>query len=142
MAWRFPPAVPALAAFAVVALAAPAAAAPSAGAPFLGPWTGALEADEAHAHTYDNNALDQPCVEVTAPYVAVLSYQPASADVTFRVGGQEVPAEDGSARHTFVASYCTGFPLEVAAGSGEPLVTYQVDAERSSPLLAPLHPPS
>lgn len=131
---------PVLAVLALAALAAPAAAAPGAGAPFLGPWAGALAGGEAHAHTYDNNPLGQPCIEVVTTYVATLHYQPATADVTFRVAGEPVPAENGSAVHLFRAGYCARFPLQVQAGEGETAVAYQVDADRSSPLTPVLGP--
>lgn len=121
-------------------MAVPAAAAPGAGAPFLGPWAGGLVGGETHEHTYDNNPLNQACIEVVTTYVATLSYGPATAEVTFRVDGQAVPAGNGSAVHVFVDDYCTRVPVAVGAGAGETGVTYEVDVDRMHPLVAGLEP--
>lgn len=111
----------------VVLLASPAVAAGG-----TGPFTGNVRQGQTKVHTYDNNPLNQPCIQIVVDYTVTLTYAPATDVLTLSVGSLSATGQNGVATLTFQRSYCTSFDIAVTGTSVERIAQYTVTVTRGN----------
>jgi len=112
----------------VAFLAAPASAAQGS----TGPFTGVIRENQVKTHRYDNNPLNQACIQVMQTYTVTLTYAPTTDALTLSVGSQSVTGSNGTASLSFERSYCTSFDVKVTGTSVESVAQYTVTVTRGA----------
>ena len=90
---------------------------------FAGPFAGVVAQGETAVHAYSTHPEGTMCAAVYIPHLFVATLGAAPADrLLLEVGGVAVETAGGQAVATFVANWCTAFPvhvtgLDVAAGA-------------------------
>ena len=121
------------AAGAVALLTSPAIAAkpqPQPGS--TGPFSGTVKQNQTATHRYDNNPLNQACIQVMSTYTVTLTYAPTTDVLTLTAGGTSVTGSNGTATLSLERSYCTAFDIKVTGTSVASTAQYTVTVARGT----------
>ncbi len=99
-----------------------------------GPFAGTVKQGETDTYTYNNNPLNNPCIQVMTTYTVTLTHTPATDDLTLTVKGQSsATGGDGFTAITVDGSWCTSFGISVTGTDVALVSAYEVSVVRHAP---------
>lgn len=111
-------------------------ASPVSAAGGTGPFTGTVRQNQTRTHQYDNNPLNNPCIQIVTTYTVSLDYLPTTDTLTLSVGSLSATGTGGHASLSFQASWCTSFAIKVTGTSVERVASYTVTVSRGDGAIA------